>query len=432
MKKKLISALLCAALVAGMAAGCGSGSDSGSKDGEKETLSVWIPPLDDETEKNYVPLLDKFEEENNCELEFQIIPWDTYEEKYMTAINAGEGPDVGYMYVEMFPTYIDSGAVVDMEEYLTEEDYEEYIYLDKGKMMGGTYGFPFSTGNPFILYYNEDILASLGEQPPETWEDFKRICEKATKDTDGDGEIDQYGYAAGFNNGDMSPLYLLNSYYYSLIWQNGTDIYNDDLKSVRFNDEAGVEAVEFLRSLTPYMPKDYMSLAATDAFSSVFGGGHAAFACARAMQAQTDSFAETYPDLNWNYVTSLKNKQYGTFGAADCLTLMSACENKELAMDLIRYMAGPEVMTEYHKIHFGAPMTVDEPYQGDEKLERILTEDRDKWRPLQAGPCGSDILLNLASQLQAVMSGDAEPQAALDEAAAYANDLLDEYWADKE
>ncbi len=124
MKKKLISALLCVSLIAGMAAGCGGGD---SEESGKETLSVWIPPLDDETEKNYVPLLDKFEEENNCELEFQIIPWDTYEEKYMTAINAGEGPDVGYMYVEMFPTYIDSGAVVDMEEYLTEEDYENSV-----------------------------------------------------------------------------------------------------------------------------------------------------------------------------------------------------------------------------------------------------------------------------------------------------------------
>lgn len=431
MKKRLLSVLLCAGLIASLAVGCGGGKDAG-KDGEKETLSVWLPPLDDETEKNYVPLLDKFEEENNCELDVQIIPWDTYEEKYMTGINADEGPDVGYMYVEMFPTYIDSGAVVDMSEYLSNEDYEEYLYLDKGEMMGGQYGVPIVTGNPFIMYYNKDILDELGEKAPETWEDFKRICEKATKDTDGDGKIDQYGYAAGFNNGDMSPLYLLNSYYYSLLWQSGSDIYNDDLKSVRFNDEAGVKAVEYLKSLTPYMPEDYMSLAATDAFSSVFGGGKAAFACARAMQAQTESFKETYPDLNWDYVTSLKGEQYGTFGAADCLTLMSACENKELGMKLIKYMVGSEVMTAYHKEHFGAPMTADEPYQGDEKLERILTEDRDKWRPLQAGPCGSDILLNLTSQLQAVMSGDAEAKEALDEAADYSNELLDEYWADKE
>ena len=65
-------------------------------------------------------------------------------------------------------------------------------------------------------------------------------------------------------------------------------------------------------------------------------------------------------------------------------------------------------------------------------MKELLTEDRDKWRPLQAGPCGSDILLNLVSQIQAVMSGDASAQEALDEAAEYSNDLLDEYWADKE
>ena len=40
--------------------------------------------------------------------------------------------------------------------------------------------------------------------------------------------------------------------------------------------------------------------------------------------------------------------------------------------------------------------------------------------------------MNLTSQLQAVMGGDKDAQTAMDEAADYANDLLDEYWADKE
>ena len=89
-----------------------------------------------------------------------------------------------------------------MTEYITDEDKEEYLYLDHGYMMDGQYGFPIVTGVPFVLYYNEDILNELGEQPPQTWDDFKRICEKATKDTDGDGKVDQYGYAVGFNKGN--------------------------------------------------------------------------------------------------------------------------------------------------------------------------------------------------------------------------------------
>ena len=58
------------------------------------------------------------------------------------------------MYAEMFPTYIDSGAVADMSEYITDEDREEYLYLDHGYMMDGQYGFPIVTGVPFVLYYN--------------------------------------------------------------------------------------------------------------------------------------------------------------------------------------------------------------------------------------------------------------------------------------
>ena len=60
-------------------------------------------------------------------------------------------------------------------------------------MMDGQYGWPLVTGVPFVLYYNEDILNALGEKAPETWDDFARICQEATKDTDGDGKVDQYG-----------------------------------------------------------------------------------------------------------------------------------------------------------------------------------------------------------------------------------------------
>nr|WP_288722467.1 sugar ABC transporter substrate-binding protein [uncultured Sellimonas sp.] len=428
MKKKLISALLCAAMVSEFLAGCSSKSE----DEGKEKVSMWVPPLDDSVEENWAPLLEKFEKENNCEIDMEVLPWENYKEKWATGAASQDLPDIGYMYAEMFPTYIDSGAVTDMSEYITEEDKEEYLYLDHGYMMDGQYGFPIVTGVPFVLYYNEDILNELGEQPPETWADFKRICEKATKDTDGDGKIDQYGYTVGFNNGSMNMLYLLNAYFYSFLWQSGTDIYNDDLKSVKFNDEMGVEAAEFFLSLKPYMPENFMTIAAEDAFSTIFGQGKAAFGVTRSASIQERVFKESYPNLNWNYVTSLKNKDYGTFGATDCLALSSQAENPELCMKLIKYITGSEFMTEYHKVAPGAPLTKSEPYQGDEKMERIITEDYDKYRPLQVGPCGSDILTNLASELQGMMEGKKDAKAAMDDAAKYADAALEKYWADKE
>ena len=433
MKKKIVSVLLVAAMAVSMFTGCGSKSDSkksDSKSGEK-TLEVWVPPLDDATEKNWGDLLKDWEKENDCKVNLTVIPWDKYEETYTTALNSGEGPDVGYMYNEMFPTYIDAGAVEDMSSYVTDEDKKEYKYLSNGNMMDGQYGWPLVTGVPFVLYYNEDILNALGEKAPETWDDFARICQEATKDTDGDGKVDQYGFACGMNTSDIGAMQILNAYYYSALWQNGGQVYNDDLKSVSFADEAGKEAVTWLKGLTSYMNEDFMSLSWSDAFSKVFGAGKAAFGITRSSQTDGTTFAETYPDLNWNFVTSLKNKDFGTFGATDCLTLMSACEDKDLAMDFIKYVTGSEFMTAYHAKCPGAALTESEPYVGDEKMEKIYTEDKDKWHGIQAGPCGTQILNQLAADFQGIMSGETSVDEGLKEAEDYANGLLDEYWANK-
>lgn len=433
MKKKIVSVLLVAAMAVSMVAGCGSKSDSkksDSKSGEK-TLEVWVPPLDDATEKNWGDLLKDWEKENDCKVNLTVIPWDKYEETYTTALNSGEGPDVGYMYNEMFPTYIDAGAVEDMSSYVTDEDKKEYKYLSNGNMMDGQYGWPLVTGVPFVLYYNEDILNALGEKAPETWDDFARICQEATKDTDGDGKVDQYGFACGMNTSDIGAMQILNAYYYSALWQNGGQVYNDDLKSVSFADEAGKEAVTWLKGLTSYMNEDFMSLSWSDAFSNVFGAGKAAFGITRSSQTDGTTFAETYPDLNWNFVTSLKHKDFGTFGATDCLTLMSACEDKDLAMDFIKYVTGSEFMTAYHAKCPGAALTESEPYVGDEKMEKIYTEDKDKWHGIQAGPCGTQILNQLAADFQGIMSGETSVDEGLKEAEDYANGLLDEYWANK-
>lgn len=433
MKKKIISVLLVAAMAVSMFTGCGSKNDSkksDSKSGEK-TLEVWVPPLDDATEKNWGDLLKDWEKENDCKVNLTVIPWDKYEETYTTALNSGEGPDVGYMYNEMFPTYIDAGAVEDMSSYVTDEDKKEYKYLSNGNMMDGQYGWPLVTGVPFVLYYNEDILNALGEKAPETWDDFARICQEATKDTDGDGKVDQYGFACGMNTSDIGAMQILNAYYYSALWQNGGQVYNDDLKSVSFADEAGKEAVTWLKGLTSYMNEDFMSLSWSDAFSNVFGAGKAAFGITRSSQTDGTTFAETYPDLNWNFVTSLKNKDFGTFGATDCLTLMSACEDKDLAMDFIKYVTGSEFMTAYHAKCPGAALTESEPYVGDEKMEKIYTEDKDKWHGIQAAPCGTQILNQLAADFQGIMSGETSVDEGLKEAEDYANGLLDEYWANK-
>ena len=190
--------------------------------------------------------------------------------------------------------------------------------------------------------------------------------------------------------------------------------------------------MEWLLEMKQYMNPDFMSQSWSEAFANVFGAGKSAFGVYRSSQTDETVFAETYPELKWNYVTSLKNADYGTFGATDCLTLMSAAEDKDLAMNFIKHVTGSEFMKQYHAKCPGAALTESEPYVGDAKMERIYNEDKDKWHGLQVGPCGADILSQLAADFQGIMTGELTVEKGLKEAEDYANGLLDEYWADKE
>ena len=155
-------------------------------------------------------------------------------------------------------------------------------------------------------------------------------------------------------------------------------------------------------NMKEYMNPDFMSMSWSDAFANVFGAGKAAFGVYRSSQTDETVFAETYPDVKWDVVTSLKNKDFGTFGATDCLTLMSAAEDKELAMNFIKHVTGAEFMEQYHAKCPGAALTNSEPYVGDAKMEKIYTDDLGKWHGLQVGPCGVDILTQLSADFQGI------------------------------
>ena len=164
--KKLLSILLALVLATGLFAAC-SGSGSGSQaagstasgsgaaaapDGKKTDLLLWLPPFaagdDGALDKEFwTETLAPWAAENNVDLTIEITPWGNYEEKYLTGFSSGEGPDVGYMYLEMFNDFIEMGALEPLDAYITDADRENYLYLDKGFIKGKQYTMPFIVGN---------------------------------------------------------------------------------------------------------------------------------------------------------------------------------------------------------------------------------------------------------------------------------------------
>ncbi|MEG2893222.1 MAG: extracellular solute-binding protein, partial [Clostridium sp.] len=300
------------------------------------------------------------------------------------------------------------------------------------KMMGGMYGLPIEAANPAVLYFNEDIVKATGEDAilaklkkheAITWDEFITVSKKATKDTNNDGKIDQFGFAQGWG----APFFGdLNWNWYNYLWQAGGDIYSDDLKSVAFNSEAGKSAAKFLYDLKfthKIIPNDAMSKSNEDMLKTVFGPGKAAFAIGLSSKA-SELFDKEFKDLNYDFAISLKDKKAATFASVDQLTLMSAAKDKDLSFKLMEYMMNVDSMTAFHKYNPRAPMTKDEPYQGDPKFKEMVTKDKGIYRPLTVGPNGVEIYEYLWKELQKMMNGEKTPDQAIEDAAKYANDTI--------
>lgn len=66
-----------------------------------------------------------------------------------------------------------------------------------GQYNGKQHSIPYECA-PKLMFVNKTILDNEGLEIPDgnwTWDDFYEICKKVTKDTDGNGTIDQFGVA---------------------------------------------------------------------------------------------------------------------------------------------------------------------------------------------------------------------------------------------
>jgi ABC-type glycerol-3-phosphate transport system substrate-binding protein len=103
---------------------------------------------------------------------------------------------------------------------------------------GKLWTMPFNNSMP-VLYYNKDLFEAAGldsEKPPETWDELVEMAQDLTRDTDGDGQVDQWG----FNTTSSTHWYLS-----TMILQNGGRIINDDETRVLYDGPEAVEALQF-------------------------------------------------------------------------------------------------------------------------------------------------------------------------------------------
>ncbi|MET3558866.1 multiple sugar transport system substrate-binding protein [Streptococcus rupicaprae] len=250
MKKWLKSAIALAGLSSLILAGCSSGGSS-SKDGDSETLTFMFRGGEDE-KKAYQAAISKFEESEGIKVKIIATDADQYATKLQAAISGGNIPDVFYVEQHNLMAYVDNGVLLDITGYVEDSGFDldniweygvnTYRYDGKKVGQGPIYGLPKDLG-PFALGYNKDMFKEAGLELPDTdtpytWDEFVDVSKKLTKDTDGDGKVDQW--ATGFN---------VNWSLQAFVWSNGGDWVNEDKDTVTVDTPEFAEALQYFADL---------------------------------------------------------------------------------------------------------------------------------------------------------------------------------------
>jgi multiple sugar transport system substrate-binding protein len=196
------------------------------------------------------------------------VRWEDYYQKVPAAVQAGKGPDVGIMHVDQISMSAAHGVLRPLDDVadglgFKEADFAAEVW-QAGVYRGKRYGIPLDM-HPLGLFHNKAVLEEAGLDPDRPPAD-RAAFEAALEELKGKGIQGNWVPPFVFTGGFM---------FQSLLWQFGGDLTNEDGTKATWNSDAGVEAMEYLRSMIRkgYSPPNV----AQDADNIAFKNGQSAF-----------------------------------------------------------------------------------------------------------------------------------------------------------
>ncbi len=158
----------------------------------------------------------------------------------LNAVVAGNGPDVVISTDSWNPVnYALRHAVEDLRQFEDLDTVLEQFYPSAYaafQFNDGLYALP-ETQMCSVLFYRNDILEEYGLEVPETWDDLIAMLPT----------IQGANMSIGIPYPDITAPNL--STYYSMLYQRGGALYNEDATHTTINSEVGVQAFELYTSL---------------------------------------------------------------------------------------------------------------------------------------------------------------------------------------
>jgi multiple sugar transport system substrate-binding protein len=331
MKKHLVVLLL----IALAAAVCFAEGQQEEAEKVEIRYMMWDPQI---VEKEQALAVEFSRANPNISVKVEAAAYAQFWEKMQAMAAAKTMPDVLWMSVDNVKDYQRMGAILDLEKYVDRLDKSQYFesvfnVLRAPTISGHMYAFPYAWV-VCLSYYNMRLFDEAGLPYPGetwTWDEMRDLAVKLTKDTDGDGAADQWGY---WVKGRYTHIY-------PFVYNNGTQITDDDFQTFMLSEGRGREAMKFLADLIT-QDKVSPTPAQTKGVSTFFTTGRIGMCTEGSWRIDTyrkglkDPFGITLAPLG----PGSGGKQ-ASFGWPDSFAVSAFTEHPDEAWAWIEFMSGP-------------------------------------------------------------------------------------------
>jgi multiple sugar transport system substrate-binding protein len=198
MKARHIMSGIAASAAVALLAACGSASGS---DGGPSTVEYWLWQ-DDATDTTWTDLAADFNaSHDDVQVNLTTIPLDQYQDRLLTAASSGTAPCAARSKDWWLGQFAPEGMLADItanvDAWDGKDDVIESLW-DTGRLPGSdeVYMLPHQYVTMW-LYYNKDLFAAAGVEPPTTQEEFLEAAVALTDPAAGKYAFDVRGGAGG-------------------------------------------------------------------------------------------------------------------------------------------------------------------------------------------------------------------------------------------
>ena len=294
----------------------------------------------------------------NIEIEYEQKSPETYEKDLLSAMAAGQGPDIFPMKHTWLPRYQDKISPLPAKLMPLKDYYDTFVDVAAQDLIadGNIYGVPWYV-DTLALYWNKDFFNTVGiAQTPKNWDEFVEDVQKITI-KDENSNISRAGAAIGANSNvnnstDILALLMMQSgakmteskseatFNREIVaggdrFKPGRDALefyvnfsNPQYKTYTWNNRMGNSLESFIQGKTA-MIFDYSSAAATISKNAPYLN----FSIAPMPQVKDTNVAITYADY-WAESVWLNSKN--AEAAWTFILWMAGQENQKKYLDIIK------------------------------------------------------------------------------------------------